>query len=102
MARLTLPSGLELNRPLNFHSSTTLGSACLMRVRSQESVSPRQSSSSLILVSINSDGAQVSAELGEARPHNGAGWLPLHHERYDRDDHLPCLRRITERGNARE
>src|SRR6266516_6491389 len=42
--------------PLHFHSSTTSGSACLMRVRSRESVSPRQSPSSLILASINSDG----------------------------------------------
>src|SRR6266511_3955581 len=41
---------------LHFTSSTTAGSACLMRVRSQESVSPRQSPSSLILASINSDG----------------------------------------------
>src|SRR4249920_3661983 len=91
MARLVLPSRLELKRPegssnaaplakvifttslyvspvqmmpacshtgtpLHFHSSTTSGSACLMRVRIRESVSPRQSLSSLILASINSDG----------------------------------------------
>src|SRR5712672_719588 len=91
MARLTLPSRLELKRPdgssneaplakvnfttalyvspvqiipscdhtgvpLHFHSSTTSGSACLMSARSRESISPRQSSSSLILASINSDG----------------------------------------------
>src|SRR5437667_2864802 len=91
MARLVLPSRLELKRsegssneaplakvifttflyvspvqiipacdhtgvPLHFHSSTTSGSVCLMRVRSRESISPRQSPSSLILASINSDG----------------------------------------------
>src|SRR5262247_3417846 len=88
MARLVLPSRLELKRregssseaplakvifttllyvspvqiipacdhtgtPLHFHSSTTSGSACLMRIRIRASVSPRQSLSSLILASIN-------------------------------------------------
>ena len=87
MARLVLPSRLELKRregssneaplakvifttflyvspvqiipacdhtgtPRHFHSSTTSGSACLMRFRTRASVSPRQSLSSLILVSI--------------------------------------------------
>src|SRR2546430_10214001 len=77
MARLVLPSRLELKRPegsaneaplakvifttllyvspvqmmpacshtgppLHFHSSTTSGSACLMRIRTRASVSPRQ------------------------------------------------------------
>src|SRR3954469_24698227 len=88
MARLVLPSRLELKRPdgssndaplakviftaflyvspvqiipawdhtgtpLHFHSSTTSGSACLMRIRSRASVSPRQSLSSFILASIS-------------------------------------------------
>src|SRR3954468_11963414 len=91
MARLVLPSRLELKRPegsskeaplakvifttflyvspvqmipacdhtgtpLHFHSSTTSGSACLMRVRPRASVSPRQSPSSLTLASISSEG----------------------------------------------
>src|SRR5271163_2097402 len=91
MARLVLPSRLELKRrdgslseaplakvifttflyvspvqmipacdhtgtPRHFHSSTTSGSACLMRLRTQASVSPRQSLSSLILESISRDG----------------------------------------------
>src|SRR3982074_3739716 len=91
MARLVLPSRLELKRlegssneaplakvifttflyvspvqiipacdhtgtPLPFHSSTTSGSACLMRARTWESVLPLQSSSSLILASISREG----------------------------------------------
>src|SRR2546427_7064978 len=91
MARLVLPSRLELKRPegssneaplakvifttflyvspvqmipacdhtgtpLHFHSSTTSGSACLMRIRTRASVSPRQSLSSLILASISPEG----------------------------------------------
>src|SRR5712691_2564764 len=91
MARLVLPSRLELKRPdgssnaaplakvifttllyvspvqmipacdhtgtpLHFHSSTTSGSACLMRLRTRASVSPRQSLSSLILASISPEG----------------------------------------------
>src|SRR3954454_14827464 len=91
MARLVLPSRLELKRregsckeaplakvifttflyvspvqiipacdhtgtPLHFHSSTTSGSACLMRIRSLASVAPRQSLSSLILASISCEG----------------------------------------------
>src|SRR6266487_2801859 len=51
-----IPSRDHTGVPLHFRSSTTSGSACLMRVRSRESVSPRQSPSSLILASINSDG----------------------------------------------
>src|SRR6266478_4760679 len=39
--------------PLHFHSSATSGSACLMRIRTRASVSPRQSLSSLILASIS-------------------------------------------------
>src|ERR1700732_1443524 len=91
MARLVLPSRLDLNRPegslseaplakvsfttllyvspvqisppwdhtgtpLHFHSSTTSGSACLIRARTWESVLPLQSSSSLILASISREG----------------------------------------------
>src|SRR5437660_8675682 len=91
MARLVLPSRLELKRPegssneaplakvifttflyvspvqmipacdhtgtpRHFHSSTTAGSACLMRIRTRASVWPRQSLSSLILASINREG----------------------------------------------
>src|SRR4051794_35360302 len=91
MARLVLPSRLELKRPegssneapfakvifttflyvspvqmipacdhtgtpLHFHSSTTSGSACLMRTRTRASVSPRQSFRSLILALINWEG----------------------------------------------
>src|SRR5437899_7218205 len=98
MARLVLPSRLELKRPegsgseaplakvifttflyvspvqimpacdhtgtpaiefdgfLHFNSSTTSGSACLMRIRIRASVSPRQSLSSLILASIRREG----------------------------------------------
>src|SRR5947209_7654629 len=51
-----IPSCSHTGTPRHFHSSTTSGSACLTRVRSRESVSPRQSPSSLILASINSDG----------------------------------------------
>src|SRR6476661_463171 len=42
--------------PRHFHSSTTSGSAALIRARSRASVLPRQSPSSAILASINSDG----------------------------------------------
>ena len=41
---------------LHFHSSTTLGSACLMSARTRASVSPRQSSSDRILASIRLEG----------------------------------------------
>src|SRR5262244_4530574 len=50
------PSCDHTGTPLHFHSSTTSGSACLIRVRSRESVLPRQSPSSLILASIRSEG----------------------------------------------
>src|SRR5947208_17063615 len=51
------PAGFE--GFLHFTSSTTSGSACLMRVRTRESASPRQSPSSPILASISSDGASM-------------------------------------------
>src|SRR5476651_2877750 len=41
--------------PRHFHSSTTSASACLTSVRTQASVSPRQSFSSLILASIRAE-----------------------------------------------
>src|SRR6267143_1654456 len=50
------PSCDQTGTPLHFHSSTTSGSACLMRARTRESVLPRQPSSSLILASIRRDG----------------------------------------------
>src|SRR5205823_420337 len=50
------PSCDQTGTPLHFHSSTTSGSACLINVRSRESVLPRQSPSSLILSSISRDG----------------------------------------------
>src|SRR4030095_13247943 len=95
MARLVLPSRLELKRPegssneaplakvifttflyvspvqiipacdhtgtpLHFHSSTTSGSACLMRLRTRASISPRQSLNSLILASTSREEASPS------------------------------------------
>src|SRR4029434_9644827 len=50
------PSWDHTGTPLHFHSSTTSGSACLINVRSRESILPRQSPSSLILSSIIRDG----------------------------------------------
>src|SRR6266481_9991125 len=50
------PSWDHTGTPLHFHSSTTSGSACLMRARTWESVLPLQSSSSLILASISREG----------------------------------------------
>jgi hypothetical protein len=41
--------------PIHFHSSTTFGSASLMSLRILLKVSPRQSPSSAILLSISSD-----------------------------------------------
>src|SRR5436190_11448100 len=48
-----IPACDHTGTPLHFHSSTTSGSACLMRIRTLASVSPRQSLSSLILASIS-------------------------------------------------
>src|SRR5207244_4120362 len=47
---------IEFDGFLHFISSTTSGSACLMRIRIRASVSPRQSLSSLILASISWEG----------------------------------------------
>src|SRR4030095_15585399 len=59
-----MPACDHTGTPLHFHSSTTSGSACLMRVRTRASVSPppaprarpRQSRSSLIRASISREG----------------------------------------------
>src|SRR6202166_3419951 len=51
-----IPACDHTGTPLHFHSSTTSGSACLMRIRTRASVSPRQSPSSLILASISREG----------------------------------------------
>src|SRR6266576_1521964 len=51
-----MPACDHTGTPLHFHSSTTSGSACLMRARTRASVSPRQSLSSLILASISREG----------------------------------------------
>src|SRR6476660_8187531 len=51
-----IPACDHTGTPRHFHSSTTSGSACLMRCRTRASVSPRQSLSSLILASINREG----------------------------------------------
>src|SRR4030095_13076858 len=47
---------IEFDGFLHFTSSTTSGSACLLRIRIRTSVSPRQSLSSLILASISGQG----------------------------------------------
>src|SRR5215831_5241308 len=47
---------IEFDGFLHFTSSTTSGSASLMRRRTRASISPRQSPSSLILASISRDG----------------------------------------------
>src|SRR5215510_3101592 len=51
-----IPSCDHTGTPLHFHSSTTSGSASLTKLRSRLSILPRQSSSSLILASISSEG----------------------------------------------
>src|SRR5215831_3631934 len=51
-----MPACSHTGTPLHFHSSTTSGSACFMRVRTRASISPRQSLSSLILASISCAG----------------------------------------------
>src|ERR671911_423456 len=51
-----MPACSHTGTPLHFHSSTTSGSACLIRLRTRASVSPRQSPSSLILASISCEG----------------------------------------------
>src|SRR5437868_11524949 len=51
-----MPSCSHTGTPRHFHSSTTSGSACLIRARTWASVWPRQSPSSLIRPSISLDG----------------------------------------------
>src|SRR5262245_3300071 len=51
-----IPACDHTGTPLHFQSSTTSGSACLIRIRSRARVSPRQSPSSLILASISCEG----------------------------------------------
>src|SRR5215207_7075933 len=51
-----MPACSHTGTPRHFHSSTTSGSASLMRLRTRASVSPRQSLSSLILASISWEG----------------------------------------------
>src|SRR5262249_18270390 len=51
-----IPSCDHTGVPIHFHSSTTSGSASLMSLRILLKVSPRQSPSSTILLSISSDG----------------------------------------------
>src|SRR3954469_3604852 len=55
-----------------FHSSTTSGSASLMSLRILFNVSPRQSPSSAILLSISSEAFMFSGALGLARMGMGA------------------------------
>src|SRR4051812_6042484 len=51
-----IPACSHTGTPRHFHSSTTSGSACLTRLRTRASVSPRQSPSSSILASISWEG----------------------------------------------
>src|SRR4029453_16142883 len=69
-----IPSWDHTGTPLHFHSSTTSGSARLMRPRIRESTSPRQSGSSFILASISLEGDSGLALLGMLRP--SAAGLP--------------------------
>src|SRR5580704_14448187 len=54
------PRGLE--GLTHLHSSTTSGSACLIKARRRESISPRQSPRSWIFASINDDAGSTEAE----------------------------------------
>src|SRR5690348_12800342 len=51
-----MPACDHTGTPRHFHSSTTSGSASLMRLRTRASVSPRQSVSSFSLASISREG----------------------------------------------
>src|SRR3954470_10928916 len=57
-----IPSCSHMGVPIHFHSSTTSGSASLMSLRIRLKVSPRQSPSSAILLSISSDADWPSVE----------------------------------------
>src|ERR1700740_3141267 len=51
-----MPSCDQIGVPIHFHSSTTAGSASLISLRILPRVSPRQSPSSAIFLSISSEG----------------------------------------------
>src|SRR4051812_28437846 len=51
-----MPLSDQTGTPRHFHSSTTSGSACLIRPRIRASISPLQSPSSSILASIRREG----------------------------------------------
>src|SRR3954466_5137210 len=78
------PSCSHTGTPRHFHSSTTSGSASLTRARSRLSISPRQSSSSLILASISWEGdsppcdplCAMSVALPSSRGLDGWGSSP--------------------------
>src|ERR1700740_2682924 len=57
-----IPSWDHPGVPLHFHSSTTSGSACLIKARRRESISPRQPPSSWILASISRDADSTFCE----------------------------------------
>src|SRR6185312_324877 len=68
--------------PLHFHSSTTSGSASLIRARSRLSICPRQSPSSLILASISWEGDWLfvgSLFMPACPPKSKASIDGLHH-----------------------
>src|SRR5450755_656232 len=58
-----MPPWDQTGVPIHFHSSTTLGSACLIKARRWDSISPRQSPSSWILASISRDADSTPWEL---------------------------------------
>src|SRR5690242_10637847 len=58
-----MPLCSHTGTPRHFHSSTTSGSACLIRPRSRASSAPRQSSSSLILPSMSWEGVFMPPSL---------------------------------------
>src|SRR5262249_37254202 len=58
-----IPACDQTGTPLHFHSSTTSGSACLMRDRIRASVLPLQSPSSLILASISREAERGFSSL---------------------------------------
>src|SRR5919197_6149473 len=57
-----IPACDHMGVPIHFHSSTTSGSASLMSLRILLKVSPRQSPSSAIFLSISSDADWPSVE----------------------------------------
>src|SRR5207244_1323482 len=63
-----IPASDHTGTPLHFHSSTTSGSACLMRRRTRASISPRQSPSSLILASISREGESPPFPFSSLEP----------------------------------